>query len=101
MNQFRDERPLYGQGCLSAAMLVIAVAYRNFWISRFEGWHVLPSRGYAKRFRDSRRVGPSSRAAQAEARAVTRLVTKRWHDGDHNDRRHRDHENPDRETELG
>jgi hypothetical protein len=35
---------------LFAAMLVIATAYRNFWISRFEGWHVLPSRGYAKRF---------------------------------------------------
>jgi hypothetical protein len=57
MNQPRDERPLYGQGCLFAAMLVIAASYRNFWISRFEGWHVLPSRGYAKRFRDSRSRG--------------------------------------------
>lgn len=40
MNQPHDERPLYGQGRLFAAMLVIAAAYRNFWISRFEGWHV-------------------------------------------------------------
>jgi hypothetical protein len=40
MNKPRDERSLYGQGCLFAAMLVIAAAYRNLWISRFEGWHI-------------------------------------------------------------
>ena len=40
MNQPRDERSLYGQVCLFAAMLVIAEAYRDFWISRFESWHV-------------------------------------------------------------
>ena len=44
-HQPRDERPLYRQGCFLAAMLVIATAPRQFWISRFERHHASPSRG--------------------------------------------------------
>src|SRR5580692_13038362 len=45
MNQPRDERSLHGQGCSFTAMLIIAVASRDFCIGRLEGWHVLPSHG--------------------------------------------------------
>jgi hypothetical protein len=42
-DQPRDERSLYGQGCFLAAMLVIAAASRDFWISRLERLHASPS----------------------------------------------------------
>jgi hypothetical protein len=43
-DQPRDERSPHRQGCVLAAMLVIAAAPRHFWISRLERLHVLPSR---------------------------------------------------------
>jgi hypothetical protein len=40
MDQPRDERSLYRNGCLLAAMLVIAAASRDFWIRRLESSHI-------------------------------------------------------------
>jgi len=45
MDEPRDERPFYGQRCFLAAMLIIAAASRDFWISRLERLHALPSSG--------------------------------------------------------
>ena len=39
MNQTRDQRTLYRQGCLLATMLVIAASSRDFWIGRLERLH--------------------------------------------------------------
>ena len=38
-HQSREERPAYSQGCLLAAMLVIAAAPRHFRVSRLERLH--------------------------------------------------------------
>ena len=40
MDQTRDQRTLYRQGCLLATMLVIAASPRDFWIGRLERLHV-------------------------------------------------------------
>jgi hypothetical protein len=40
VNQPRDERSLYGQGCFVAAMLIIPTAPRDFWIRRLERLHI-------------------------------------------------------------
>ena len=45
MDEPSDERPFYGQRCFLAAMLIIAAASRDFWISRLERLHARPSRG--------------------------------------------------------
>lgn len=38
-NKRRNGRSLYGQCCLLTAMLIIAAAPRDFWISRLERLH--------------------------------------------------------------
>jgi hypothetical protein len=45
MDEPRDERPFYDQRCFLSAMLIIAAASRDFWISRLERLHTLPSSG--------------------------------------------------------
>jgi hypothetical protein len=64
MNESRDETPFYGQRCFLAAMLIIAAASRDFWISRLERLHALLSSGTQNGSATTRRAAHQRTASE-------------------------------------
>ena len=86
MDQPRDERSLYCQGCSLASVLVIAAAPRDFWIGRLECWHALPSSSTRNGSATIRRSVPIVKFRQLKARSATKLTSlPQDRDGHRND----------------